>query len=961
MDSTSLDTDHGKKKITNLMLFTGEKVHIQVRTDEEYIVRLGTIVPMIDTHVHLQSLNATPLPNQWMQILKLFSGKLSFCSERFVNDVINFIIDNKTKPSKKDFVDGLDWLSKKLNIEIFRIGRMPTDLVVQLYMGKLQKDEVYQRYLIFISQDKKRDSFAKQQEELSRKRNEYFNTRFYSKTGYYYEGKQVFHMSCMLPMDLSFAHYWGQFGLPVYLPYGETELVYINDFNMILKNWVKLYILEWFSIEKFLLPIKDLVAGYSGTAANDEKLKEMIQNEEDKRKIGFVLTYLTDVFYPGETKHYTNLNYKFPFLDAFKSFHDYLKRMLITPNMTFFQYLKEKDKLNKNKDEDEKKYPLYHMFFESPYPEKISDILDKIREYGNIKNKDTVTDREKKKLHNRITGTLSELKNYYDAVMIKQGKIMEYNEDEDDCREVQRMAHMITIVKDEKNNSPEAFEDYKKQIMYTQKAAVMYPYQLITFYHYDPRRHYPGDDTTSYVAGKVNDLENNHLFIRYKRAPEELLEKFPDQRSLVDPWIKQIMKIWVEQSFDRDYFEDLISKLHFSNTRTFESMFTPSTDGVFWGCKIYPTLGYGPDQYNSAAHRGEMRTTYDSLKEFYSFCEKNNVPIIVHCAPNGMNVADPQNFKDEYETENIISECFNYIELSLDHPKWWGPVLLDFPDLKVCLAHFGGFEAWKGDWKKQNKPEFDWRETLTDLVQQNNNVYLDLAYFITESQMVDYIPSISELNGRKLTSAEKEVLKKGYRYYYDIGIYALKAENTIEEIRAIQRILWKYGIFTDRVEQVASQLADFIAKNEKLTRRIMIGTDWFILEADSYDNVRNYCTLFDLMKALTVKTGEERDYWHQFAVVNPLRFLGLLTEEEPDNAKLDTKKLERYGECLLKQLNGKVIINGKKQAWYKQAGIEKSKKDEIPELIEKRILQLKNCRIKNAKEIKKDGRLIILQ
>jgi hypothetical protein len=74
----------------------------------------------------------------------------------------------------------------------------------------------------------------------------------------------------------------------------------------------------------------------------------------------------------------------------------------------------------------------------------------------------------------------------------------------------------------------------------------------------------------------------------------------------------------VEQSFDRDYFEDLISKLHFSNTRTFESMFTPSANGVLWGYKIYPTLGYEPDQYDSSNHRGLYGLDVETKEHTYS-------------------------------------------------------------------------------------------------------------------------------------------------------------------------------------------------------------------------------------------------------------------------------------------------------------------------------------------------------
>lgn len=85
----------------------------------------------------------------------------------------------------------------------------------------------------------------------------------------------------------------------------------------------------------------------------------------------------------------------------------------------------------------------------------------------------------------------------------------------------------------------------------------------------------------------------------------------------------------------------------------------------FHGVKLYPPLGYAP---------------WDPVlrDEIYPYCVDNNLPIMSHCSrggvrQSGMSDSDQAAFAGPIAFQDVLS---------------------DFPDLRVCLAHFGGEQDW---------------------------------------------------------------------------------------------------------------------------------------------------------------------------------------------------------------------------------------------------------------------------
>jgi predicted TIM-barrel fold metal-dependent hydrolase len=128
--------------------------------------------------------------------------------------------------------------------------------------------------------------------------------------------------------------------------------------------------------------------------------------------------------------------------------------------------------------------------------------------------------------------------------------------------------------------------------------------------------------------------------------------------------------------------------------------------GRFHGIKIYPNLGYRPDD--------------PKLMEIYKLCIKGDFPVMTHCSPGGI-----WRYGVTRQTRRENSKPENYREI-LD--------MKGYGTLKLCLAHFGGIEEWKkhlrgrvGPGEGQERP---WVKTVYDMIASGKypNLYTDISY-----------------------------------------------------------------------------------------------------------------------------------------------------------------------------------------------------------------------------------------
>lgn len=241
---------------------------------------------------------------------------------------------------------------------------------------------------------------------------------------------------------------------------------------------------------------------------------------------------------------------------------------------------------------------------------------------------------------------------------------------------------------------------------------------------------------------------------------------------------------------------------------------------------MYPPLGYKP-----------LDPRLPNLENFYARCEAEGIPILTHCSPGGMTTHEAK-FYHLLDNADLSKPPDRLVSCTYDpctpmgnffdeyvHPKNWRPVLMKYPKLKLCLAHFGGAE-----WDKIGLAS-DWVEEITNLcdpkiVQGYNakgevhfeNVYTDLSC-------------------------------------YNLGRSSVK-KNVIELFREM-KISRRYWHLQDKV---------------------IFGVDWYLSLVTGAPEYRKYVELF-------FNCMDEFDewQWYRSTLVNPATFYGL------DNQDILTK------------------------------------------------------------------------
>ena len=131
-------------------------------------------------------------------------------------------------------------------------------------------------------------------------------------------------------------------------------------------------------------------------------------------------------------------------------------------------------------------------------------------------------------------------------------------------------------------------------------------------------------------------------------------------------------------------------------------------DNVFRGIKIYPSLGYMPHD--------------QKLMDIYKICVDKRIPVMSHCSTGGV-----------WKFGLSEAQRANY-----NHPRNYEIVLDKYPNLHLCLAHFGGGAEWRKHIgrKKPVKPaNRAWVRWITDMIKSGKypNLYTDVSYTIFEN------------------------------------------------------------------------------------------------------------------------------------------------------------------------------------------------------------------------------------
>ena len=133
----------------------------------------------------------------------------------------------------------------------------------------------------------------------------------------------------------------------------------------------------------------------------------------------------------------------------------------------------------------------------------------------------------------------------------------------------------------------------------------------------------------------------------------------------------------------------------------------------FKGVKLYPRLGFAPDDPVLMQH-------------VYPELERRGLPVMTHCSRGGVQ----GRYVDDYMADRFTA------------PRSYLPILRRHPNLRLCLAHFGGQYDWKsyvGAGPDYDKAE-NWQVQIRKMIGSGDypGLWTDISYTLFHFE--DYIP-----------------------------------------------------------------------------------------------------------------------------------------------------------------------------------------------------------------------------
>ncbi|SMP33314.1 amidohydrolase family protein [Shimia sagamensis] len=156
------------------------------------------------------------------------------------------------------------------------------------------------------------------------------------------------------------------------------------------------------------------------------------------------------------------------------------------------------------------------------------------------------------------------------------------------------------------------------------------------------------------------------------------------------------------------YAERLIpfAALHPAREGAFDEFRRCVEEHGFRGLKLYPKLGYYP--YHPVL-----------MDKVYPYCVDNNLPVMTHCSRGGVYGKNAAGVWGE----------------DLGAPHRYIPVMAQFPELRICLAHFGGSDEWEDyvagiDPLDPDARIVNWVTMIRDMIKSPEypNLFTDISY-----------------------------------------------------------------------------------------------------------------------------------------------------------------------------------------------------------------------------------------
>ena len=878
-----------------------EDTFVQVDSSRNInVVEVGKTF-LIDGHMHIESLNCTPLQLQWATTYLAAGMKMT---------------DDRKELTKVLTGQGLiGFLAKLFATKDFgEIGQYYTDSIGKMYMGRMERNMDRLAFEWMFDEDKVDSGIQKKEKNHEKVTDKKLKTskNFFNcgVSGRYYKNFKPFHISVAQPMDLDYAHFWGVHRIPMYLNISnearsrlginsDSTFFFINDYRKV-------------------SPVYREVMNPGGTGTHVELEEYRLLYDFDPLKKGFFET-------AGVRNRKHHLLYDFPLAEEYVNFKTFHQGGAVKPeHIVSF----DADAIEEIVKE--------HAPGSTEWAEKMND---KFHQLDNIYS---------------FENTGAKYNHFLDPVPL---------------------------------DNIEIYEDYTEQIGYYAATAFRFPMKFLPFYHFDPRRHYNDANKSSIIP---TILDEHRFFTVEDRRGEKAVQGYDK--------VPNVMPV---DCLDHDYFNELFFEGKYETddwsghkklqqapykkhiNEAFYNLFPTKADDekgspnpkitfpphLFWGVKMYPPLGYSPDIYKQEQSRYNLPPDYYAhVKELFEYCGKAQIPIIAHGSPLGMSIGDGFNYiKNDHaaqEREGLSGggpgdwyswlknkknngdireytkkECALYVDQTNTHVLSWKRVIGDHPDLRYCFAHFGSSTIWEKELSlfSDSLNETSSKDELDKQREKNKQLIFEIN-FKRMSKLADWRRMISEC------------ITDSNHIYTDISCYTLSTTmhfNSYEDEDQLPGVKIR--------ERIARELLAAMNDNKALFNKIIMGSDWYMTERSHNGTGEYYKGMFLMLQQLSREyENSQYDLWHQFSVINPLKFLGLLkdnpTEIDDGNGnkyyELNTDKITRYLDHL------EVIYTNKDDTeyakWWEYAGI--NEKEDIKKAMIHKTIQKYRESFENAEK-----------
>jgi predicted TIM-barrel fold metal-dependent hydrolase len=209
----------------------------------------------------------------------------------------------------------------------------------------------------------------------------------------------------------------------------------------------------------------------------------------------------------------------------------------------------------------------------------------------------------------------------------------------------------------------------------------------------------------------------------------------------------------------------------------------------FFGVKVYPCLGYLPN--------------HPVLMDIFKVCEEKNIPVLTHCGGTTTRTdadsvwiaewrknAEPETYNQAFERAKGDDKEHAYEEFFLA-PKRWLPVLEEYPNLRLNIAHLGSDRQWENYLKGglQNEMKGNFVHQTLQIIQKYPNVYADISYSLAADANLRCIQQLMldhpEIKRKLLFGSDYYVLLKAQKIKGAVKDFYEIFGNTPELIQAL--------------------------------------------------------------------------------------------------------------------------------------------------------------------------------